>query len=377
MKLKLITIFFAAAISSCAPISPSMSGGDNYEVTQVTPEVISQQQELVAGKYTYSPKAEADSTYRYRIGPGDIILANIYVPKLQSTMGDSSAGVLLNDNWQEYKELIVMEDGNVTFPYVGNIMLGGKSLSEAKVAVDSALSKYFKNPQSMLTVKTFKGRVVHITGRVTKPADLYLQNAPLRVLAAIEMTGGLKDDADLTNATITHKDGTVQKVDLFALVNYGKADHNIILEDGDTLFIPANSGNKVFVMGEVNRPSMVYIKGGRMTALEAISSSNGANAMTTSYGRLYVIRGAVKDVQTADAEGKAVPTVETKANPLQTQIFHIDASNGPGIAMAANFPLQPNDVVYVSPVAITEWNRFITQLLPYSVTNAATVGHNW
>lgn len=359
----------AAMLAACNAADPKLSGNDaGFRVTPVTPAVVAQLQNEQSEKYHPSVTAicPLEPEYNYRLGPGDILFAKLYLPSNQGFDGSTTerySQYLSMDSWQEYNEVIVKDDGNVSFPYVGEMPFANKTLSEAKEMLDMALAKYFKHPQSVLEVKEFKSRKVQVTGELHKPGEQYLRFAPLHVLEAVDAAGGLLDSADTAVATLTHKDGSIDKIDLFALMNNGDTSQNRILWDGDTLNIPANYGNKIFVMGEVSKPSMQYIKAGHMTIMEALNNaSQGVNPITASYSNIYVIR-----------ENAAAET----AAPLQTQVYHLDGSTGSGLAMAAQFPLEPNDVVYVSPTGLSEWNEFINQLLPTGVIyTGATITNN-
>ena len=48
------------------------------------------------------------------------------------------------------------------------------------------------------------------------------------------------------------------------------------------------------------------------------------------------------------------------------------------VLIAEQLLLQPGDVVFVGPAGITRWNRFMTQLLPFSglIRNAVDAGTN-
>jgi polysaccharide biosynthesis/export protein len=45
-------------------------------------------------------------------------------------------------------------------------------------------------------------------------------------------------------------------------------------------------------------------------------------------------------------------------------VFHLDAKSADALLLAAQFQLEPLDVVYVTPYKLTSWNRVVTQILP-------------
>ena len=144
------------------------------------------------------------------------------------------------------------------------------------------------------------------------------------------------------------------------------------------------NSRKVYVMGEVSKPSLQFIKASRMSVAEALSASQGMSPLSASYKQIYVIRSVVSPAapvaaasEKTDFSKQAAAAPAANLSGMSTAIYQIDASNGTGIAMAAQFPLRANDVVYVSPTAISEWNKIITQLLPYNGSFAGNVARNW
>ena len=101
--------------------------------------------------------------------------------------------------------------------------------------------------------------------------------------------------------------------------------------------------SKVFVLGEVLRPSTQTLRNGRLTLNEALSDSGGINPVSGNPRQIYVIRAQ---------------------QPTQPQIFHLDAQSPVAYALAEGFELQPRDVVYVDPVPLVRWNRVISLIVP-------------
>ena len=58
--------------------------------------------------------------------------------------------------------------------------------------------------------------------------------------------------------------------------------------------------------------------------------------------------------------------------PTTPEIYHLDANSPAAYALAEGFELQSRDVVFVDPVALVQWNRVISLILPSSqVANLA------
>ena len=129
------------------------------------------------------------------------------------------------------------------------------------------------------------------------------------------------------------------------------------------------NSRKVFIMGEVSKPSFQILKTGSMSIAEALTASQGLNSLTAQYKQIYVIRGAMHNT--------IAPAGAANVSPMSTTIYQLDASNGTGMAMSAQFPLKADDVIYVSPTVVSEWSKVINQALPFSLSNAANVSRQY
>ena len=369
-KIKLI-IYAVAITALCAcSISPNIYGSDgkNYKLIEVTPQLVT---ELRHKQYEEGALAKTNGpAFQYRIGAGDVLYAKIYNPSIQSFDGDTLSHHNLSDNWQEYNEVLVTDDGNATFPYAGDVQMKGKTLSEAKAALNMALSRYFKHPQSVLAVKEYYNSKVFVMGEVAKPAVQNIKAGEMSAMEAISLSQGANPitasfgNIYVIRGAVKGKPSNKEKeVSLNALGNKVplplRADN-----DGEYLLLDQIDGKKNKL---AENPKNEIAENVDIKKLEP--AAGGAGNFSTD--KLHVKTSTYLSTF-ADNEVKPEPEVEA----LHTSIYQIDASSGAGIAIAAQFPLEPNDVVYISPMNITEWNRIITQIIPMNAAYLAN-GNNW
>ena len=353
----LLPSLFAATLSACA-ISPVVSGSnsDGYKLVDVTPEIISDlhQQKIDANSFGNNTR------YQYRIGAGDILYAKLYTPSVQSFDGSNYR---MNDNWQEYNEVLVTDDGYATFPYIGDVKLENKTLPEAKQALNKALGRFFKNPQSVLEIKQYYNSKIFVMGEVNKPGMLNIKAGEMSVMEALSSAAGADSlTADYGNiyvirgalASNNTPEITPQRI---SMINSHKQ-----------LPLSANDLDEEYLVMDEIDAMQPAAPAKQTTSTTKLASAEKPEAETAT-------KDKTKDFLSLEtASGTAAP--EKKQPALQTTVYEIDGSDGQGIAMAAQFPLQPNDVVYVSPLGITEWSRIITQLIPINAAYLANRGYN-
>jgi polysaccharide biosynthesis/export protein len=198
-----------------------------------------------------------------------------------------------------------------------------------------------ERPQLDVRVVGFRGQKVQVTGEVVAPGSIPVTDVPLRVQDAIAQARGVTLEADQRALTLS-RGGKTFTLDLQAMYEQGDLSQNWLLQDGDVLNIPDRSHNKVFVLGEVLRPSSRVMVKGRMTLAEAIGDSEGFNPVSSNPSKIYVIRGSFD----------------------RPSIYKLDAQSPDALLLATQFQLRPRDVVFISPHNLTRWNRIITQIQP-------------
>jgi polysaccharide export outer membrane protein len=307
-------------------------------VQDITPDLMAAQlairREREAGRRTPDPLAGQAGLYEYRIAPNDVLQVTVWEhPELTNPVGEYRA--------PEAAGNLVQADGTVFYPHVGTVMAAGRTVVELRTELTARLRKVVQDPQLDVRVAAFRGRRMLISGEVVSPSPLPITDVPLRVQDAIAAAKGPTPDAWLRGVTLT-RGGKVHQLDLQAYYDEGDQSQNWLLQDGDQVHVPSRLQNKVFVMGEVRKPSSRLMARGRMSLAEAIGDSEGFDPLTSNPGAVYVLRGRYE-------------------LPL---VYRLDASSADALLLAVQFQLEPLDVVYVTPYRLTDWNRVMQQILP-------------
>lgn len=132
------------------------------------------------------------ANYASAIQPGDLLIITIYsgnseVTKIfnQENNMTIGAGSTTKDRWQTY---LVDENGEIEFPVLGKIKLGGLKRSEAISHMKELLSNEILDPGVSLVVSNFR---ITILGEVAKPGTISVDNDKITLLEAIGKAGDL------------------------------------------------------------------------------------------------------------------------------------------------------------------------------------------
>ena len=145
------------------------------------------------------------------------------------------------------RNMVVRPDGKVTIPSLGDLYVQGKTLPEITQEVTELLSKELAQPNVTVSLVTARSKAVFILGEVRRPAriDYY---GDMKLIDAIGYTGGLTMNASAGKIKVTRASldkPEILKINLRKLVYDGAAEQNIVLEEGDIIYVPPTAFAKV------------------------------------------------------------------------------------------------------------------------------------
>ncbi len=219
----------------------------------------------------------------YRLGPGDSIQIQVY----QSP--DLSV------------EARVSEGGVISYPLVGNVQVGGLTITEAEKKIADALRTggFLKSPQVSIAIRQVRGNQVAVLGQVSKPGRYPLETFNTRASDLLAAAGGVTAAGDDVLIITGQREGKpFRKVlDIPSLLSNAKSDEDIFISGGDTLYV--NKAPVFYIYGEAQRPGAYRVERG-MTVMQALAAGGGPT-VRGSQNRLRLHR--------RDVNAKVVETV--------------------------------------------------------------------
>ena len=318
---------------------PTVLSGDapvlEPAVIKITPEVIST---LKPEPLSFNEpwQAEEATDYEYLIGVGDIMSIVVWDhPELTAPFGSFNN---IKDQGN-----VVREDGTIFYPFVGQVKVAGRTARAVRNELAEKLATYIESPQLDVKIASYRSQRFFVTGSVNSPGSFPVSDVPVRVVEAIGKAGGLRDDADMFDVTLSRGADSFN-VPLFHILYEGDVRGNALLQHGDVLHIAPNELRRVFVMGEVTRPSTLPMTNRRLSLTQALSDAGGIQETRANGRGIYVIR---------DSEYDGI-----------IDVYQLDLAEAWALALGDEFILQPRDIVYVSAAPITRWNRWVSNVLP-------------
>jgi polysaccharide export outer membrane protein len=175
----------------------------------------------------------------YRVQPGDVLSVEV--------LQDPS----LN------REVLVLPDGSISFPFAGSLQAGGNTIDQIANAISTGIAGNFAaEPNVFVTVRALRERAPSISGGVAAPATITVyfmgevvapgaRELPVGVtfLQALSESGGLTNFAAERRIQIRRTDPhtlqqSVSTIDYRALSAGGRLLQDIRLADGDVILVP-------------------------------------------------------------------------------------------------------------------------------------------
>lgn len=207
-------------------------------------------------------------------------------------------------------------DGTLAVPLVGRLPAAGRTVRALETLLAERLADgYLKNPDISITIDDYRSQRVFVVGEVRQPGPIQLtgRTTLIEILAlARSTTAEASKEAVIvrapsgvtpTGAILPGQPGAneIIRVDLQALET-GALANNIVLRDGDTVFVPR--APTVVVFGQVRSPG-VYPIAPATTVVEVLALAGGVadrgaanriKILRTVNGKKVEVKGRLNDL---------------------------------------------------------------------------------
>jgi len=265
----------------------------------------------------------------YHVGPGDILFVNVAGrPELGSaTVGSDILGSRIDGK------------GRLHLPLVGSVEVTGLTVEQIQQRLQEKFATYLQDPWVVVEIAEYKSQPLYLLGQL-KAAGTYYMDRPMTLLQGLSLGGGLLDTANLRGARLIRDDHSLP-VDIFGLVEKGEAAQNVWLQPGDSIYVPDDKNQNVFVFGAVKKPGSVPMPNGRLNLAQALASA-GLDEVGSNREQIRIIRSHSA----------------THGELLVVDLERVVRGEG------LPFPLMEGDIVYAPRSGIGNWNQAIEELLP-------------
>jgi polysaccharide biosynthesis/export protein len=275
------TGFITTTLASTALLSPSLVRAESTPMPPTAlPSLAALQNSPLESPTAIAPNRatiNAPNTTTYYLGAGDTLDIKVY-------------------DYAEYTgEQVILSDGTITLPLIGKVPAAQKTTEQLTQEITTRLKPLLKRPNVTIGVTKLRPLRISIAGEVQRPGPMQLQSTTPATAAtgtspsalvptlseALQRAGGITQRADIRHVVLqrSNAQGGVSEttLDLWQALKSAQPNSDILLMDGDAIYVPAVTASSGFdrrvaarasfspksirvkVVGEVTRPGEVEV----------------------------------------------------------------------------------------------------------------------
>ncbi|ARV06349.1 sugar transporter [Polaribacter sp. SA4-10] len=181
---------------------------------------------------------KVSNSYKTVFKPDDLLNITISAKEIEAVK-DFNLSTALFDGTGQQQSYLIDNKGEIDFPILGKIKIGGLSRDEAIALFKRSLDPdYVKKPRVIITIANFK---ISILGDVLKPGSYTIPNERISILDAIALAGDLNLSAQRNNVLVQREENkkkTQYRVDL--LSNSINTSPVFYLQQNDVIYVEQN-----------------------------------------------------------------------------------------------------------------------------------------
>lgn len=218
--------------------------------------------------------AQATAVKDYVLGAGDLIKVTVFQsPELSL-------------------ETRIPESGTVSYPLLGDVTLGGLTISQAEKRLADGLLKgqFLKQPQVSILVTQLRGSQASVLGHAVRPGRYSLELTTTRLTDLMALAGGVAPDGSDILTVVGTRDGKPFRTQIdFRTLFRGGTSQDIVIQNNDVVYV--DRAPQIYIYGEVQRPGAIRLERG-MTLQQALAAGGGLTAKGTQRGIRVNRKGA-------------------------------------------------------------------------------------
>jgi polysaccharide export outer membrane protein len=290
------------------------------------------------------------------VGPGDVLQIAIFevgASLFSGAGGLSSLSEVGSDTVSARRAQVtgvsVDEDGAITMPYVGRLVVAGKTTVQIGRQIEAGLAGKSQSPQVVVTLAQNRASTALVTGRVRTPGRYPLTGARETLLDAIADAGGIVGGGTIGSADLSED----------VLVRFSRGDRTVEvpLSDirsrsaDDLVLLPRDRIELVrrertyTVFGAANRIDQRPFNAPEVSLAEAMARAGGPDDNRADPTAVFVFRYAPG----ADPAAGALPV-----------IYRVNLMKPSSYFLAQRFQMRDKDVIYVANAGSNATLKLVT-----------------
>jgi polysaccharide export outer membrane protein len=263
-----------------------------------------------------------------------------------------SGGASTGGNYVTLPDQEIDHSGRISVPYAGKdnnsgfIKAQGRRLVDVQNEIQQRLMNKAIEPQVIVTMVKRTSNMFSVMGDVNTPGRFNLEQGGVRILDALSIAGGPKNND--YNTLVTLQRGTKSATARLSTL-LTQSDNNVYVQPSDLIAVKKDE-RYYNVLGATQTNSRIAFEAEEVTVADAIAKAGGLNGELAEPATVVVFRR--EEFKTLDAMGVKLEGHEG-LEPVPT-VYRFNLTEPAGLFLAQKVELRNNDVVYVSTHAFSD-----------------------
>jgi polysaccharide biosynthesis/export protein len=245
---------------------------------------------------------------------------------------------------------VVSREGTINVPFAGTIQAAGRTLPEIETEIARRLAGKANQPQVLVRLTANASANVTVVGEVGQSVRMPLSPKGERLLDALAASGGVRQPVNKITIQVT-RGQAVHTMPLDMVIRDPR--QNIQLQPGDVvtaLFQPLS----FTALGATGRNEEIPFEATGITLAQALARSGGLNDQRADAQGVFIFR-----LEASNALAWPTPPANITPDGRVPVIYNLDLKEPTSFFVAQSFPVNHQDVLYVSNAPAAELQKFL------------------
>lgn len=350
------------AISNWQPTSgPSKKAVEQQVDTSVTGLTIIDIDNAVASLSSQFIKTGRFSDFGYKstsfgntINAGDVIDVSIWEAPPALLFGTASDIVGMSGSKEvKLPEQMVDGRGQITIPFVGKLVVAGKTPQQVQDMIVGGLHKKANSPSAVVRIAKNNSADVTVVGEVNNSTRMPLTGKSERVLDAIAAAGGAKHPSSRVTIQLNRQGRSIE-MPFDEVVKDPR--QNIPLQKGDVVSVSYQTKSYT-VLGATAKNDEIAFEASGISLMQALARAGGLNDNRADARGVFIFRHEPMGLLTYE-QRNALP-VSMQYNQVVPVVYRLNLKDPVNYIVAQNFAVKDKDLIYVSNAPAVEFRKFV------------------
>lgn len=241
-------------------------------------------------------------------------------------------------------------DGTISLPYAGRFRVAGMRVADVETTIVARLAGQASQPQATVIVAENVSSTVSVQGEVIKPGLYPIARANQRVLDLVALAGGAKYPAHETLVRVSRGQKRFA-ITLQQIIDQPDT-YNLAVSAGDSVLLTRKQ-QRFLAFGAVATPGEQTFKRTPMFLSDAIGQVQGLDFSRSDAKGIFLFRREPR----ALAEKYGIPLTAEDVDSVPV-VYQMNLRSPQGFFLMSQFPVRPNDILYVATAPLSEAARF-------------------